>query len=210
MARLACAPVVAGALVTGAFPLAAGVLFAAGFLDWADGWLARRWNQTTVLGAFLDPLADKVLMAATAVPLAVSGALPLPLVVLIVGRDAALMVGAAVHRARTRPAGETFFALSAVDWAPAPTALGKANTALQIGLLCAAITHGAWGLPPADAITAGAWVVGATTLGSGVQYAAMAAGGVSDGSSGLRGVSGWVRRLQSRVQEVGAGSGRVR
>jgi CDP-diacylglycerol--glycerol-3-phosphate 3-phosphatidyltransferase/cardiolipin synthase len=40
------------------------VLFAAaGFTDWLDGWLARRWNQTSAFGAFLDPVADKLLVA---------------------------------------------------------------------------------------------------------------------------------------------------
>lgn len=35
----------------------------AGFTDWLDGWVARRYNQTTALGAFLDPVADKLMVA---------------------------------------------------------------------------------------------------------------------------------------------------
>lgn len=43
---------------------AATVLYAAaGITDWLDGWLARRWNQTSKFGAFLDPVADKLLVA---------------------------------------------------------------------------------------------------------------------------------------------------
>ncbi len=42
----------------------ATVLYAiAGFTDWLDGYLARRWNQTSLFGAFLDPVADKLLVA---------------------------------------------------------------------------------------------------------------------------------------------------
>jgi CDP-diacylglycerol--glycerol-3-phosphate 3-phosphatidyltransferase len=49
---------------------AATVLYAAaGITDWLDGWLARRWNQTSKFGAFLDPVADKLLVAVSLVML---------------------------------------------------------------------------------------------------------------------------------------------
>lgn len=48
----------------------ATVLYVAACLtDWLDGWLARRWNQTTQFGAFLDPVADKLLVAVALVML---------------------------------------------------------------------------------------------------------------------------------------------
>lgn len=48
----------------------ATVLYAAACItDWLDGWLARRWNQTSKFGAFLDPVADKLLVAVTLVML---------------------------------------------------------------------------------------------------------------------------------------------
>ncbi|WP_293372119.1 CDP-diacylglycerol--glycerol-3-phosphate 3-phosphatidyltransferase [Nevskia sp.] len=69
---------------------AAALLFiAAAITDWFDGWLARRWNQTSNFGAFLDPVADKLLVAVALVmllrddPRSVMGVL----VAIIIGRE---------------------------------------------------------------------------------------------------------------------------
>ncbi|MEN9589760.1 MAG: putative CDP-diacylglycerol--glycerol-3-phosphate 3-phosphatidyltransferase, partial [Pseudomonadota bacterium] len=43
---------------------AAGAFILAALTDWFDGWLARRWNQTSAFGAFLDPVADKLMVSA--------------------------------------------------------------------------------------------------------------------------------------------------
>ena len=52
------------------FSIAAAILFALALItDWLDGWLARRWNQTSAFGAFLDPVADKLLVCAVLVML---------------------------------------------------------------------------------------------------------------------------------------------
>lgn len=55
---------------------AVGLFAYAGVTDLLDGWIARRWNQKTVVGTVIDPMADKTLMTILTICLAVKGALP--------------------------------------------------------------------------------------------------------------------------------------
>lgn len=103
-------------------PLAAALFALAGVTDWLDGWLARRWNATSRLGEFLDPVADKILVAVALVLLVQADGriwLALPAAV-IIGREitiSALREWMAESGARSRVA---------VSW------LGKLKTVLQI------------------------------------------------------------------------------
>ena len=54
----------------GTYVYAAGLFALAAFTDWLDGYLARRLNQTTAFGAFLDPVADKLIVVTALVLLA--------------------------------------------------------------------------------------------------------------------------------------------
>ncbi len=68
--------------------LAATVLFvAAGITDWLDGWLARRWGQTSAFGAFLDPVADKLIVCVALVMLVALGRVDAFIAAIIVGRE---------------------------------------------------------------------------------------------------------------------------
>lgn len=70
-----------------AYGQAFAVLFVVGVTDWVDGYVARRFDQVTRLGKWLDPLLDRALLATAAVTLTVLGFLPLWILVLLVGRD---------------------------------------------------------------------------------------------------------------------------
>jgi CDP-diacylglycerol--glycerol-3-phosphate 3-phosphatidyltransferase/cardiolipin synthase len=71
--------------------LVATVIFtAAAVTDWLDGWLARRLNQTSAFGAFLDPVADKLMVAAALVVLVQLGRIDAVVALVIIGREIAI------------------------------------------------------------------------------------------------------------------------
>ena len=63
------------------------IFIAAAITDWLDGWLARRWNQTTSFGAFLDPVADKLMVAAALIVLTEFGRVYALVALIIIGRE---------------------------------------------------------------------------------------------------------------------------
>ena len=63
------------------------ILIAAAVTDWLDGYLARRWNQTTSFGAFLDPVADKLMVAAALIVLTEKGIVDPFVSLIIIGRE---------------------------------------------------------------------------------------------------------------------------
>lgn len=96
--RLALTPFAAAAISTAEYRRALGFLIAAGVTDMLDGFLARRFRWQTRTGAYLDPIADKLLLTATYVALAFSGAIPVWIAGLVLGRDVLIlaMAGAAL------------------------------------------------------------------------------------------------------------------
>ncbi len=90
VARLVLVPVFAWLIVQGYDLAALGVLALAGFSDWLDGVIARRFDQGSRLGAMLDPAADRLYILVTLVLLAWRDVVPWWLVVVVVGRDVLL------------------------------------------------------------------------------------------------------------------------
>ena len=94
-ARIACIPLLIAAYVPGVLPLDAGTrnqvaallfIFAA-VTDWLDGYLARKWNQTSNFGAFLDPVADKLIVSTALVLLVADGRVSELVTIIIIGRE---------------------------------------------------------------------------------------------------------------------------
>ncbi|WP_196767978.1 CDP-alcohol phosphatidyltransferase family protein, partial [Streptobacillus moniliformis] len=68
--------------------LVATLIFAgAAVTDWLDGYLARVLNQTSAFGAFLDPVADKLMVSAALIVLVYLGRLDAPIALIIIGRE---------------------------------------------------------------------------------------------------------------------------
>ena len=134
-ARLALTPFIVYAAMRQRCGTALAFIAVAGFTDFVDGLIARRFGWQTRLGAYLDPVADKILLTAVYVSLAIAGLAPVWLVWLIVMRDVAILLMAAAALAFTR-----FRDFPPSIW-------GKINTALEIGTAfmllaeCAAAFH---------------------------------------------------------------------
>ncbi len=79
---------------------ALGLLVVSGITDWLDGWLARRWGQTSVLGQVLDPVADRLYILAVVVGLALREVIPWWLAVSLPLRDALMWLLVPLLRTR--------------------------------------------------------------------------------------------------------------
>lgn len=91
--RLAGVPVFLWLLLGEDRPVAAGILFAVlGATDWVDGYIARHFDQGSVIGKILDPVSDRVMLIAGALGLIISGDVPLWVGALVLFREAALSV----------------------------------------------------------------------------------------------------------------------
>lgn len=90
--RLALVPVFLWLLLTGESGFAILALVVASATDYLDGFFARKLNQTTRLGALLDPAADRLYILATLIGLAVTNAIPVWLPFVIIARDVLLAV----------------------------------------------------------------------------------------------------------------------
>ena len=130
------------------------MLAIAGVSDWLDGFIARTFHQESIVGSFLDPFADKLLIGSLSLSTMWTGLLPLPLAALILGRDGMLIGGTFYHRLKTKDESLGFFDTSDSEaFQVEPTVLSKVNTALQLSVFGLALTNAAWQMPPDLALT---------------------------------------------------------
>jgi cardiolipin synthase len=135
------------------------ILMIAGVSDGLDGLLARTLNQRTPLGAYLDPIADKLLLSSSYFMLAFKSKISWWLAILVIGRDCLLLVACAVI-------------LLTVGYRPFPPSLyGKATTFFEILLVVVVLVGSVWaGHPLYVTRHVCAFVVAAFVLLSGLHY----------------------------------------
>ncbi|DAZ92518.1 TPA: hypothetical protein N0F65_012748 [Lagenidium giganteum] len=170
-ARILSTPYLGYLIVEGDLSTAVGVLAVAGFSDWLDGFIARKFKQESIVGSFMDPLADKLMVGTLSLSTMWTGLIPAPLVVLVFGRDALLVAGTFYYRFKTKDATSAFFDThDSAAFQVQPSMISKVNTALQFAMFGFALTNGAWAFPGDTALNALFGIVGTTTFLSGSEY----------------------------------------
>ena len=158
VARLVLVPLTIDALLAERYDVAFWLFLIAGVSDGIDGWIARRFDQRSVLGSYLDPLADKALVVSIFVTLAVIAIIPVWLAILVLSRDE-LIIGAIV-----------------LSWGLGrrlpiqPIMVSKANTTAQIAFATMVLFSRAFGWDVGGLWTLGMVLVAGLTIVSGIAY----------------------------------------
>jgi cardiolipin synthase (CMP-forming) len=158
--RMLLVPFILISMIYGQHDMALYLFLVAALTDGFDGLVARHFNQQTLLGAYLDPIADKFFLSSAFFVQSLIGRIPWWLTIMVLSRDVVIIATALVTALATQ-----------IRSFP-PSMLGKTNTAVQISTIFVVLVHNAfpqpWSGPIVEAMF---WVTAATTLASAVQYA---------------------------------------
>ncbi|MBZ5580021.1 MAG: CDP-alcohol phosphatidyltransferase family protein [Acidobacteriia bacterium] len=157
--RLLLVPWVIRAIWTGHLTRALILFAGAAITDLLDGAIARRFRLSSPAGAYLDPIADKVLLSGVYLALAGSGTFPWWLVILIFGRDLYILLGVGV-----------FLWMTPIRKFP-PSVWGKVSTFVQVATAVVWMARNLLFGPVLEALMpAMLWPCAAVTIASGVHY----------------------------------------
>jgi cardiolipin synthase len=158
LGRVILVPVVFWLLVSGQTQLAFFAFVLAGVSDAVDGFIAKRFGLSTELGAYLDPLADKLLIVSIFVALGVLDALPSWLVIAVVSRDILIVLGVMLAWLLEQPIRIS------------PLIVSKANTVAQIVLAATVLADDGFGLGLETLRIVLVWITGVLTIASLAAY----------------------------------------
>jgi cardiolipin synthase len=164
--RLLAAPLAAWLILSHHDTASLIVFAAAGASDGLDGYVARRWGVTSRFGAWLDPVADKLLMLFCLTALYIVGATPVWLLALVVARDAAIAAGWLLINTLSLPMRRE------------PLLIGKISTVVQVVYILAMLLLLALEIDAPGLGNVAAWITGLVTVMSASAYAAIFLRGV--------------------------------
>lgn len=158
--RLILVPLVILMIINQRWQVAFALFVIAGISDAIDGYLAKHCGMASELGAYLDPIADKALIVSIYITLAMVGATPVWLVILVVSRDIMIVSAVILSWVMSKPV------------TIAPFVVSKLNTAAQIVFAALVLGSRAFGLDPGAALEVVELAVAILTLGSMAAYLA--------------------------------------
>ena len=158
LTRLMSVPLMIWLIISERFGTAFCVFAGAGVSDALDGFIAKRFDCRTRLGALLDPAADKALLSSVYVSLGIAGLLPNWLVILVVFRDVTIIGGFVLLQTIAAPRNFD------------PLYISKINTLVQISLVVYVLGRLGIGLPDGLFTDILLWLTAVTTILSGMSY----------------------------------------
>jgi cardiolipin synthase len=157
LARILLTPLFIIFLIQGNYRKALIIFVLAGASDLADGLMARTLKQKSRLGTYLDPMADKILMAASFVTLSIYHQIPSWLTVVVLSRDLSLALGVVI------------FKLADYHVVIKPSLAGKLTTTFQLATVLLVLVSRIWGAPP-HLLPVCFWLTGGLTAISWIHY----------------------------------------
>jgi cardiolipin synthase (CMP-forming) len=136
LGRIILVPIIVWAIASSQMEIALAIFLIAGVSDAVDGFLAKRFNMASELGALLDPLADKALLVSIYVALGIWGAVPRWIVILVVSRDIMIVSAVIVSWLFGKPIPMK------------PLMVSKLNTAAQVAFAALVLASLSFGFTP--------------------------------------------------------------
>ena len=175
--RIFAVPLTVYLLLSQQMTAAFWLIIVAGVSDGLDGYLAKRLNAVTLIGTYLDPLADKTMLIAVCLCLAHLGYLPCWIIALAILRDLLILGGVLLSN------------VLELELSVDPILISKLNTVLQIIMVAFALGREAMGWDLLQVMSALVYLVAVTTIVSGTLYLARWTGALTSGGNPVLGAT---------------------
>ena len=175
--RIFAVPLTVYLLLSQQMTAAFWLIIVAGVSDGLDGYLAKRLNAVTLIGTYLDPLADKTMLIAVCLCLAHLGCLPCWIIALAILRDLLILGGVLLSN------------VLELELSVDPILISKLNTVLQIIMVAFALGREAMGWDLLQVMSALVYLVAVTTIVSGTLYLARWTGALTSGGNPASGAT---------------------